>query len=293
MNKNNNFAPGLIKIEKQFEMRKTNRTFRLIILLCVMIFQASATDAQDRIFNYVYQSLVLNKGQREIEVWTTLRTGRNDYYRRLDARAEFEVGLGKRLQTAFYLNYKGKASAHPEDTLMVIGSENSFSFSNEWKFKISDPVADPIGSALYGEFTIGLTELKLEAKLILDKRIGRVTQAVNLVFEPEWEWETGEGEPEVETAYEIELNWGLGVDLGKGFTAGVEARMPNVYTDDDGWANSALYAGPLLGYARDDFWVNLTFMPQLAGIRGNSTGSSLNLSEFERYQVRLIFSYTM
>jgi len=263
----------------------------LILLGC--LFVAPELIGQDRIFTYVYQSLVLNKGQKELEVWTTYRTGRNDLYRRMDARFEFEVGLGKRLQTAFYLNYKGKAIGHLEDTLMMIDKKNSFSFSNEWKLKLSDPVANSIGSALYGEFTVGLTEFKLEAKVILDKRIGRVTQALNLVFEPEWEWEPEKDKIEVETKYEFEVNYGIGIYLGKGFTVGVEARNPNVYTNDRGWSQSAIYAGPTFSYFRDDFWFNFTFMPQLIGLRGISNNSNLNMDEFERYQFRVLFSYVL
>ncbi|MBE0647957.1 MAG: hypothetical protein IH596_09250 [Bacteroidales bacterium] len=263
------------------------------LLLVGILGLAGEALSQDRIFTYVYQSLVLNKGQKELEIWSTYRTGRNDYYRRIDMRMEFEVGLGKRLQTAFYLNYKGKASTHLEDTLMVMNKSNAFSFSNEWKFKISDPVANAIGSAIYGEFTVGLDLFKLEAKVILDKRIGRVTQALNLVFEPEWEWEPDKDELEVETKYEIELNYGLGVDLGKGFTLGVEARNPNVYANDGGWVHSAIYVGPTFSYSTSDFWVNFTFMPQIAGLRGISNNSNLNLDEFERYQFRLMFSYIL
>lgn len=266
---------------------------RFLFLFSVLILISFDGLTQDRIFNYVYQSLVLNKGQRELEVWTTFRTGRTDYYRRMDIRVEFEVGLGKRLQTAFYLNYKGKASAHLEDTLMIMRTSNDFSFSNEWKYKLSDPVANAIGTALYSELTLGLTEVKLEAKVILDKRIGRVSQAMNLVFESEWEWEAEKKKIEVETTYEFEVNYGIGIDLGKGFTVGIEARNPNTYTEDGWWAHSAIYAGPTFSFARDDFWVNGTFMPQLAGLRGISANSSLNLGAFERYQFRLLFSYIL
>lgn len=265
----------------------------LLLLGAVLILGTGDGLAQVRIFNYVYQSLVLNKGQKELEVWTTYRTGRHDYYRRMDVRMEFEIGLSKRVQTAFYLNYKGKASSHLVDTLMVMDKSNSFSFSNEWKFKISDPVSNAIGSALYWEFTVGLDQMKAELKVILDKRIGRVTQAMNLVFEPEWEWETKNDELEVETKYEAEVNYGVGVELGKGFTLGIEARNPNVFSDDGSWEHSALYAGPTFSYATHDFWVNLTIMPQVAGIRGISQNSRLNLHEFEKYQFRLLFSYIL
>lgn len=264
----------------------------LLVLFELIINRESR--AQDRMFNYVYQSLVLNKGQKELEIWTTGRFGREDYSRRLDARAEFEIGLGKRLQTAFYLNYSSMAVGYMvADTLAAMEKEGEFSFSNEWKYKFSDPVANYIGSALYGEVTVSATELELEAKVILDKRIGRVTQALNLAFEPEWAWEPKGKKIKAGTEYKFELSYGAGVNLGRGFSLGAEVLNPNVYTAGDGWAQSALYAGPTLSYFSDNFWINVTFMPQVAGFRGITSGQGLNLGEYERYQARVLFSYSL
>lgn len=265
-------------------------TKRILLAIIALFSLSNMVSGQDRLFNYVYQSLVLNKGQKELEIWTTVRTGREDYYRRIDSRAEFEVGLSRKVQTAFYLNYSSRASEMMEDSVLVMDTENEFSFSNEWKWKLSDPVANVIGSALYGEITFSPSEFEIETKIILDKKIGKVTQALNLVFEPEWEWEAEDGEIQSETEYKFEFNYGIGVSLGKGFAVGAEIRNPNIYVDD-AWSHSALFAGPTLSYFRNDFWVNLTFMPQVAGLRGISANTSLNLDEFERYQARLIFSY--
>lgn len=270
--------------------RKPFNNHLKLICLFLLVLTGNFATGQDRIFNYVYQSQVLNKGQKELEIWTTYRTGREEFYRALDARAEFEVGLGKRLQTAFYLNVNSASEGVLEDTVAAIGNETGMSFSNEWKFKISDPVADVLGSAIYGELTVGTTELELEAKVILDKRIGRVTQALNLAFEPEWEWKPKKDEIAAQTEYKFEFSYGLGVFLGKGFTVGAELRNPNVYAGNS-WESSALYAGPTLSWSGNDFWVNVTFMPQLAGLRGISPGQGLNLGEYERYQARLLFSY--
>jgi len=263
-----------------------------VISLTVLLFSSTGLFAQDRIFTYVYQSLVLNKGEKELEVWTTYRTGRDYYYRRLDARTEFEVGLGRKIQTSFYLNLTSQSSEIVDDTIPSIESETEFSFSNEWKIKLSDPVANVLGSGLYAELTIGTTELELEAKVILDKKIGRVTQALNLVFEPEWKWKPGNNEIKPVMEYKFEFNYGIGISLGKGFTIGAEIRNPNLY-ENKSWANSALYAGPTLSWARHDFWINVTFMPQITGLRGMSPDRNLNLNEYERYQARVIFSYLL
>src|SRR5262245_37079716 len=95
--------------------------------------------ANDRRFTYTYESAVLPAEARELEVWTTARLGRNDYYSRFDQRLEFEVGLTNRLQTSLYLNYSGVTA----DSMGVRSSSFEFQgVSSEWKYKISDPVAD-------------------------------------------------------------------------------------------------------------------------------------------------------
>lgn len=266
---------------------------KIVLLLFIGLTSWSAiVKAQDRMFNYVYQSLVLNKGQKEIETWVTPKLGKSDFYRALNTRVEFEVGLGKRLQTAFYLNYSSSVTEEPTDSMVTLSKGDELSFSNEWKYKLSDPVANAIGSALYGEITFSPTELELEFKLILDKKIGRFTQAMNLVFEPEWEWEAEENEVERETKYKFELNYGVGVDLGKGWSVGAELRIPNVAMEGE-WAHSAMYMGPVVSYSRNDFWVNFTLLPQVVGFKGTTPGSSRNLDEFEKMQARLIFSFAI
>jgi len=263
-----------------------------LMIICCILSCYSGLQAQDRIFNYIYQSGVLSGGERELEIWTTYHSGRESYYRGLDARAEFEMGLARHLQTAFYLNYSSKATEVSADTISVLEKENPFSFSNEWKFKLSDASASSIGSALYGELTVGTTDIELEARVILDKQIGRITQAFNLIFEPEWEWKAASAEVAAKTEYKFELCYGLGVHMGKGWSLGAEIRNPNVVADNK-WSNCAIYAGPVISYASGAFWINLTLMPQVAGLRGKTPGTGLNLDEFERYQVRLLFSYSI
>ena len=58
--------------------------------------------------------------------------------------------------------------------------------SSEWKLKLSDPVADRAGVALYAELSAGPSEVELEGKLIFDKRAGRFLGALNLAAEHEW-----------------------------------------------------------------------------------------------------------
>ena len=51
--------------------------------------------------------------------------------------------------------------------------------------------------ALYGELLVSPTESELETKVILDKQVGNLLLAANLVGEFELEYDTMETEPEV------------------------------------------------------------------------------------------------
>jgi hypothetical protein len=271
------------------------------ITLCLAMLLSLNTFAQDRLFTYTYQSAVLTKGQREIEVWNTFHWGRVDYYRAFKHRLEFEIGLTNRLQTAFYLNMQTETSLFSEtvqngstfSVMSSLRSGNDFSFSNEWKYKISDPVANAIGAGLYGEIGISGREIELEAKILLDKKIGRTFHAFNLVLEPEFETEIENGEVEQEMEFSFEEDYGLMVMLNNSWHVGLEARNFNKY--DDGLLYSILFAGPGFSYSSSNFWLNFTVMPQVAGLYAfnkNDFTDGMELNEHEKLETRLLFSYS-
>ena len=263
----------------------------LLTVLTLLILAASGkyTYAQDRLFTYTYQSNVLGFGQKELEVWNTLRAGKDNFYNRLDSRAEFEVGLGKNLQTAFYTNFTTKTAEKNNSGIKSLETEHEFSFSNEWKYKISDPVANPLGFALYGEYTIGSNEYELEGKLIFDKQIKDFTLALNLIGELEYESAINNNEMEWANKRKINVAFGLSYPVAKNFHLSFEAVNKNVF-GDDGLNGSALFAGPGFAYFTDNFWVNFTVLPQLTSFKGETNGK-LNLKDFEKLETRLIFSY--
>ncbi len=263
-------------------MRKT-------LFIAAMIVALGAK-AQDRVFTYTYQSNVLNKGQKELEVWTTLGTGRQDYYRGLNHSIEFEVGLGGKLQTAFYLNYGYSQGITKSTGTDILTKDNSYSFSNEWKLKLSDPVADRLGSAFYLEYKLAPETADLEGKIILDKQTGRFIHALNLVgelgfgkkFTPEGNHILTETEKEIN----LELNYGFSCRINENWFAGVEVMNENVLAEGE-LQKSLLKAGPGISYSGQGFWVNFTLMPQLTDLK---TVSRSMVSD-DGLQTRLIFSY--
>jgi hypothetical protein len=251
--------------------------------------------SQDRIFTYTYQSLVLNKGQREIEVWNTVHWGRQDYYRAIRQRIEFEIGLSSKWQTAFYLNAgTEKAAIRTGENLSGFAGNTEISFSNEWKYKVSDPVANTLGCGLYGEVGISGDELELEFKLILDKKIGRTYHALNLVAEPEFEAEIENNEVEQEMEFAFEVDYGFSFNVKPGFNIGLELVNKNETSSDNGLERSALFGGPGFSYAQDRFWINFTLLPQLAAIHHADDDQIIDgkiLDHYEKLESRLLFSY--
>jgi hypothetical protein len=52
-----------------------------------------------------------------------------------------------------------------------------------------------------------------------------------------------------------------------------------------------LFAGPVLSVSQPSWWATLTIMPQVAAFKGKTNNSNLDLTEFEKFETRLIFSF--
>jgi len=242
-------------------------------------------NATERHFTYTYESGVLPSGHVELEPWTTVRVGREDFYSRIDNRLEFELGLTERLQTSLYLN----TAATAQDVRGAGGvttrlqSFELSSVSSEWKLKLSDPMAHVLGSALYLEGSYGNSEAELEAKVILDKRLGNLLLAANLVGELEWEFADPE-ETERETAFELDL--GAAYFITRSVTLGAELR-PTAVLEEGKLESVAFFGGPTVSTAYDGWWAALSVLPQLYSPK-NEQRKKLDLEHNERVQVRLL-----
>jgi len=265
---------------------------------------APHASANERHFTYTYESAVLSPGKLELEPWTTFRVGRENFYTRFDQRLEFEAGVVDGLQTALYWNMTAVAEDVTSTDPALPPTETrvqSFSFtgiSSEWKYQLSDPVADPLGFALYFEGTAGLVEAELEAKLIFDKRVGDLLLAANVVGEHEWVFEVP-GETEREVKLELDLAGGL--FLSQSFLLGLEVRNQTVWASEEGFEGSAFFAGPVVAYAQDTWWTGLTILPQIAAIKPEEEAplppgeeeSALDLEHHERLEVRLLLGFQL
>lgn len=262
---------------------------RLAVLGLLMSAVVCSVEANERKFTYTYESGVLPPGQRELEFWTTWRVGRADYYSRFDHRAEFEFGVTDRLMTSVYLNWEKITQQDPADPRGTVTAGAFKGISSEWKYKLLDPVADPVGLALYQEYSVDTDEFEWESKLILDKKIGNTLIAYNFVVEPEWEFNPGH------TDYELGVENDLGVTqfFTPRFSAGFEVRNHNEKTKaSTGFEHSALFIGPVVSYARENWWVTATILKQLPALKKsiNNPQDNLILDEHEKLNVRILAS---
>lgn len=254
-------------------------------VLALALLVPARASASQRHFVYTYESDVLNPGSAELEPATTFRHGRSSYYSAFDQRLEFEFGVANNLQTSLYWNF----SSVTADT----GGTRNTSFqgqgvSSEWKYKLSDPFADAIGSAVYVEGTASTDSAELEGKVILDKRSGPWIVALNLVGDHEWNW-SQRGRTVREAGLDLDL--GAAYLVTDGFSAGIEARSVNEFEDADELESAVIYAGPNLSFARESWWLSISFTPQLGALKGARRGGWLDLEHQERLQARLIMGF--
>lgn len=272
-----------------------------LFITTILVFSFFSINAQDRQFARTYQSNTLQKGSVDLEVWSTYRTGREYFYKRIDSRIEFEVGLTDKLQTSIYLNTSHSAFGASLDTMGGIAdttidgisTESEFSISSEWKLNLLNVNTSPIGLALYTEFTFAPNEFEIENKIILDTRNEKNTFALNLSNEYAIKFEVAKGkktrsweaEPEIDLAYMHFLKPNLGIGL----------EMVNINEiENNKWNFSALYAGPTLFYTASNYYIILNILPQLANLhKTDDAPNNLVLNAREKLEVRLLLGFNL
>ncbi len=265
------------------------------LLVCAGVAATTSAAANERHFTYTYETAVLQPGQLELEPWTTWRFKRESYYSRFDQRLELEAGVVDGLQTALYWNMSATtADTEVTDpatgtTQTVRGSSFEFkSVSNEWKLQLADPVADPVGLGLYVEGGLGPAEAEIEAKILLDKKMGDILVAANVVGEYEVEFESAD---ETEKEIVVEFDLGAAYLVSDSFSLGLEVRSVSEFENGEELESSTLFAGPVFGFARESWWAALSFMPQVVALKGASEDSALDLEHQERYNTRLLVGF--
>ncbi len=224
----------------------------------------SPASANERRFTHVYETETLPRNAVEIEPWTTISPG--TYGFEFAHRLAFEVGVSDRLQSAFYLNF-GSTEA---DGFAYDG------VSSEWTYRILSRHVKPVGLALYAEASLKPMGSEFEAKILVDKEIGPVLVAYNLVGELEFERvvvaperDTADQnnlaafEIEIERETVVENNLAIAVRPGNDrFGVGAELIHELALGDE---VEGYLSLGPVLSYARQRWWAAASVVAEVVG----------------------------
>ncbi len=285
-----------------------------IFLFAITLWFIPKSYASEGLFGYIYTAETTPAQNWEYEQKQTFRSGKaRGNYSSLDLRNEIEYGITDRLQSALYLNssYNNRANQYnTEDVSKDLSDRSEFNVNGvsvELLYRVLSPYKDGFGLAFYVEPELSLRdrmsgddkiERALEGRLILQKNFlnDELITAANLMLEPEWEKEDGEYAKELwveftlGASYRLQSNWSVGLEL-RNHMEFPEMNMKNQ-------EHSAYFAGPNVHYGSENYWLNLTVLPQIAGWpRDLGTGSDgqavtsnyAHLAQHEKFEIRLAF----
>lgn len=252
----------------------------------VMMMLAGAARADERKYTYSNEAKTLPQGEWEVEPWATMRSRKEaGEYRHWDFRLEVEHGITDRLTGAVYLNFEYEG--HRD--VPQLKDEHEFKYEStslEAKYKLTDPVADLVGTLLYGEITLESDEYELELKGILNKEIGDLSLVYNFIFESELEKEIEpSGEEEWEKEFLIEQTFGASLRVLEPFNFGGEFVMRSPWEDGfEDRGQTVYFVGPNAHFRSSSWWATLTVLKQV----DLSSTDDLDLDHWTKYEVRLI-----
>ena len=206
-----------------------------------------------RHFTFLYEAPTSAPGSLELENWATWQriTG-SAHSAKVDFRHELEYGVTNKFQVSVYLADWFYESNH---------EHSGFAYSDsaiELIYNLTDPVDDPIGLSIYGEFRAGDRLVELESKLIAQKNLGPVILAYNATLEAVWE-----GNDLTEREGEFSQALGASYEISPPISVGLEVLHEFVFP---GWRDEEkirnLFVGPNVSYRHRDWFVTVTALAQ-------------------------------
>jgi hypothetical protein len=190
----------------------------IVAAVCSSSLPARATP-QPLPFTYVYETLP--EGSAEVEQYVDLvpeksygvGEGKTIWYLASQLQTEIEYGITDRLELAVYLALKPTPSADIQDPAPLTEGTG---MKERLRYRIADEGVLPVDIGLYGEVVEYENEFELEAKILLQKRIGDLRIDANLWAEREWYYGLAQQDwvfnPTLGATYQISPLLNLGVD---------------------------------------------------------------------------------
>jgi hypothetical protein len=249
--------------------------FASLATLLLLVVASDPASATERHFTYTYEVTTAENGELELENWITwqFHRGRDGEANtnNFDFRHEFEYGITDRLQASLYFadwhindHPDGDNRAHYDDAALEV------------IYRLSNPVTDFLGSAVYGEVRRGPEFCELESKILLQKNIGKGIAAYNATLEARW---TGEhlNQREGEFAQTLAVSYEINPHVSVGVEALHEIDMPNW----DKIEKSVLWAGPNASLRSGHWYVTATVFARLTNNEKEPNAQTRLITGFE------------
>jgi hypothetical protein len=193
------------------------------IALSTATLTAAATP---RPLPFTYTADTLAAGETEIEQYVDLtpvkaispsETGAaGQWYTATQFQTEFEHGITDRLELGLYVAFQPDGPAGWSNTAVLTEGTG---FKERLRWRLSDAGEWPVDVALYGELVEYETEFEIEAKVILERRIGDLRIVANAWVEREWYYALPQQD------WVVNPTIGLTYQVTPAFHAGVEYWM--------------------------------------------------------------------
>lgn len=222
-------------------------------LVLAALVAAPAAQANPRALPFTYTTDTLQPGAFEIEQYADLiplvamePTGAQQHYLASEFFTELEIGLRDRLELGLYFTFVPSARSQAADLPEKNGLKQRL------RYIFADPGAWPVDVGVYGELSESEDEIELEAKVLLQRRFGRVRVASNLTAEYEWDF-TGERD------LVIDPSLGVTAEITPALHAGIDSWMRAEYRQDESEPRSfavgpEAYVGPAVMASFGKLW---------------------------------------
>lgn len=245
------------------------------IATALLILAAGPVHADRRYFVQSYTPYLPPTGNLELEVTSAASSGQGDttgtaWLNRL----ELEYAITDRLTGAAYLNFVQPAGV---DVPTIFDGP-----SLEFIYRLAEPGKLPVDPAAYFEVRANGSELEIEPKLLLARRVYKLVTVANVVGEYE---RHNAGPERGTTERKLQLTVGSSREIGHVFAFGLEGVYTRSFAES-GPDASSLQVGPTINLQTPKIQIALGWQPQIAGRPASSAG--LNLADFPRSEVRLI-----
>jgi hypothetical protein len=168
-------------------------------------------------FTYTYDSLP--EGDGEVEQFVDMTpvkaldpSGNPVWYGATQLQTEVEYGITSRLELGLYVTLAPKPAEYTSTATLPEGN----GLKERLRLRLADENVLPVDVALYGELVENDFELEVEAKIILQKRLGHLRIAANLWVEREFYYAAARQDlainPTLGATYEITPAIHLGVE---------------------------------------------------------------------------------